>query len=95
MIKIYNNRTIYNLYSDNWQILLPLELVLCLKDANKYPDLVEAILEHGNPSSKMAIDWSALANAPSILLAAFNGFTELVEKLSKKYEDPVVETSRG
>ena len=43
----------------------------------------------------MAIDWSALANAPSILLAAFNGFTELVEKLSKKYEDPVVETSRG
>ena len=84
LIKIYNNRTItYNMYPDNRQILLPLELVLCLKDANKYPDLVEAMLEHGNPSIKMDNDyyfcnWIALANAIQILLAAFDGFTELV-----------------
>ena len=101
LIKIYNNRTItYNMYPDNRQILLPLELVLCLKDANKYPDLVEAMIEIENPSSKEDIDnffldCNALIKATQILLAAFDGFTELVEKLSKKYEDPVVETSRG
>ena len=35
------------------------------------------------------------SNATQMLLAAFDGFTGLVEKLSKEYEDPVVETSRG
>ena len=101
LIKIYNNRTIiYNLYPDKRQILLPLELVSCLREPFKYPDLVEALCEHENPSSKLDIDYffldcSALANATQMLIDAFDGFTGLVEKLSKKYEYPVVETSRG
>ena len=101
LIKIYNNRTIiYNLYLDKRQILLPLELVSCLREPFKYPDLVEALCEHENPSSKLDIDHffldcRALYKATQMLIDAFDGFTGLVEKLSKKYEDPVVETSRG
>ena len=61
---------------------------------------MEALCEHENPSSKLDIDHffldlHALARATQMLIAAFDGFTGLVEKLSKKYEDPVVETSRG
>ena len=101
LIKIYNNRTItYNMYPDNRQILLPLELVSCLREPFKFPDLVEALCEHENPSSKLDIDHffldlHALARATQMLVAAFDGFTGLVEKLSKRYEDPVVEASRG
>ena len=90
LIKIYYNRGRF----------LPLELVEHLINANKYPDLVESILENENPSSKLDIDHffldlHALARATQMLIAALDGFTGLVEKLSKKYEDPVVETSRG
>ena len=80
--------TYCNKYPDNLKILLPLELVSCLTEPYKYPDLVEAMLEHGNPSIKMDnnyffCNWIALANATQILQATFDGFTELVEKLSK------------
>ena len=88
LIKIYNNR----------HIILPLELVLCLTEAYKYPELVEAMLMRILVCSKVDIDyflWIALHNATKILLAAFDGFTGLVEKLSIKHEDPLVETSRG
>ena len=84
LIKIYNNRTIiYNLYPDKRQILLPLELVSCLREPFKYPDLVEAIVENGNPSSKMDIDHffldcHALARATQMLIDAFDGFTGLL-----------------
>ena len=102
LIKIYNNRPRLILAEyDDQQILLPLEIVSCLTEAYKYPDLVEALLEHVNSSSKVDIVtsdyffWIALVGSTTILQAAFDGFTELVEKLSKKYEDSVVETSHG
>ena len=41
LIKIYNNRA----------RLFPLEVVVRFKEANKYPDLVESMLEHENPIS--------------------------------------------
>ena len=48
LIKIYYNRGRF----------LPLELVEHLMNANKYPDLVESILENENPSSKLfKISW--------------------------------------
>jgi ankyrin repeat protein len=97
LIKIYNNRS----------ILLPLEVAVRLQDTNKYPDLVESILEHENPSSKLRFiikcksnfkkgTFCYLENATSIHLAALYGLTGVVEKLSKKYDDPMVkETNTG
>ena len=91
LIKIYNNR----------KRLLPLRLVKYLMQANKYPDLVESILQSENPSSKeMFFIFKGgvnflFENATSIDLAAFYGLTGVVETLSKKYDDPMVEDKQG
>ena len=101
LIKIYNNQA----------KLLPLEVVWHLMEANKYTDLVESMLEYENPSTKFSflftksIWFSELINptkfaidsenVTSIHLAAFYGFTRVVEKLCKKYKDPLVKTAHG
>ena len=84
LIKIYYNRGRF----------LPLELVEHLINANKYPDLVESILENENPSSTVICNFHT-QNATSIHLAALYGFTEVVEKLSKKYDNPMVKNESG
>ena len=98
LIKIYNNRGRF----------LPLELVEHLINANKYPDfLVESILENENPRSEISLFHSNpnghkgmhrgihLYNVTSIHLAALYGLTEVVKKLSKKYDDPMVKSKSG
>ena len=91
LIKIYNNR----------KRLLPLKLVKYLMQANKYPDLVESILQSENPSSKEIFFTFKggvnflFENATSIHLAAFYGLTGVVETLSKKYDDPMVKDTDG
>ena len=91
LIKICNNRS----------RLLPLGVVVCLKYANKYPDLVESILENENPTStvKCIIQFNDKLmdrlNSTSIHLAALYGLRGVVEKLSKKYDDPIVKTACG
>ena len=94
LIKIYYNRGRF----------LPLELVEHLINANKYPDLVESILENKNPSSTVICNFNFnnkrpiiiyTQNATSIHLAALYGFTEVVEKLSKKYDNPMVKNRNG
>ena len=92
LIKIYNNR----------KKLLPLNLVKYLMHANIYPDLVDSILENENPSSEenLRIRFKEAFNvylddATSIHLAAFFGLTRVVEKLTKKYDDPMVEDKQG
>ena len=92
LIKIYNNR----------QRLLPLKAVVLLEESNKYVDLVKSILEHENPCSQVTMKVTmsiygdyCLENATSIHLAAFYGFTGVVEKLSKQYDDPLVKDKNG
>ena len=92
LIKIYNNRGRF----------LPLELVEHLINANKYPDLVESILENEYPRSHVTYchpnkhgGLILLENVTSIHLAAFYGLTRVVEKLSKKYDDPMVKDAHG
>ena len=96
LIKIYNNQA----------KLLPLEVVRHLMEANKYTDFVESMLEHENPSTKFSFLFTKsiwfsgsinptkfavdLENVTSIHLAAWYGFTRVVEKLCKKYKDPLV-----
>ena len=57
LIKIYSNRG----------TLLPLEVVVDLEKANKYPDLVESMLEHENPSSKVS-SWYSIFNTNTELI---------------------------
>ena len=98
LIKIYNNKGRF----------LPLELIEHLINANKYPDfLVESILENENPRSEISLFHSNpnghkgmhrgihLYNVTSIHLAALYGLTEVVKKLSKKYDDPMVKSKSG
>ena len=92
LINIYNNR----------QRLLPLKAVALLEKSNRYVDLVKSILEHENPCSQVTMKVTMriygdyfLENATSIHLAAFYGFTGVVEKLSKKYDDPLVKDKNG
>ena len=93
LIKIYYNRGRF----------LPLELVEHLMNANKYPDLVESILENENPRSNISFfnqnskkyRGIRLYNVTSIHLAALYGLTEVVKKLSNKYDDPMVKSKSG
>ena len=89
LIKIYNNRS----------KLLALAVVVPLM-INKYPDLVKSILENENPRSKVNCFFMTRKlkvftiyskNVTSIHLAALCGLIGVVEKLSKKYDDPMVE----
>ena len=95
LIKIYNNR----------KRLLPLKLVDFLMQAKRYPDLVESILENENPirkenflikiKKKLSKKDELMWYSTSIHLAALYGFTGVVEKLSKKYDDPMVKDADG
>ena len=91
LIKIYNNRS----------KLLALGVVVPLININKYPDLVKSILENENPRSKVSCFFMTRKlkvyheNVTSIHLAAFCGLIGVVEKLSKKYDDPMVESHKG
>ena len=91
LIKIYYNQ----------KRLLPLKLVDFLMQAKRYPDLVESILENENPNRKenflikIKKKLSKKENTTSIHLAALYGFTGVVEKLSKKYDDPMVKNAHG
>ena len=91
LIKIYNNRS----------KLLALAVVVPLININKYPDLVKSILENENPRSKVSCFFMTRKlkvyheNVTSIHLAAFCGLIGVVEKLSKKYDDPMVESNIG
>ena len=94
LIKIYNNQ----------RRLFPLEAVVVMKkvafgSSNKYLDLVESIIEHESPNTKVDFTFREFCNpsiymdfrnATSLHVAAFHGFTKMVEMLSKKYEDPMV-----
>ena len=80
--------------------LLPMEVVVILKETNKYLDLVESILENENPRSHVSYfypikNWHSLKNVTSIHLAALYGLTRVVVKLSKKYDDPMVKDTDG
>ena len=82
------------------QRLFSLEAVVLLdkQKPNKYVDLVKSILENENPCSRVTLGshWDiSWINATSIHLAAFHGFTGVVEKLCKKYDDPLVNDLRG
>ena len=74
--------------------LLPLKVVVILKETNKYLDLVESILENENPRSHVSYfypikNWrNSLKNVTSIHLAA-------LYKLSNKYDDPMVKSKSG
>ena len=101
LIKIYNNQ----------RRLFPLEAVVVMKEvafggnfSNKYLDLVESIIEHESPNTKVDFTFSEsgnpsiymdFRNATSLHVAAFYGFTGMIEKLSKKYDDPIVKSASG
>ena len=93
LIKIYNNRS----------KLLALAVVVPLM-INKYPDLVKSILENENPRSKVNCFFMTRKlkvftiyskNVTSIHLAALCGLIGVVEKLSKKYDYPMVKSNKG
>ena len=79
----------------------PLEIVVELKEANKYPDLMKFILEHVDPNSKVDVKISGKMgngisrNLNPIQLAALYGLTESVEKLKLRYDSPDIKTKRN
>ena len=73
----------------------PLEIVVELKEANKYPDCMKFILEHIDSNSKVDVKMSGkifrggehlFTNLTPIQLAALYGQTESVEMLKLKYD---------
>ena len=76
----------------------PLEIVVKLKEANKYPDLMKFILEHVDPNSKVDVKISGKMkngnskNLNPIQLAALYGLSESVEKLKLSYDSPDIKT---
>ena len=80
-----------------------LEIVMDLKRMGKCHELMKFILEYVDPFTPVFISSGDLSeelptNFPlsvlSIHLAAFYGFVELVEKLIKKYDSPMVRTEQ-
>ena len=79
LIKIYNNLA----------RLLPLEVVVCLKEANKYPDLMESMFEHDNLLVSVMVEFRMIEtrskfyriSATSIHLAAYYGHLNIVKHL--------------
>ena len=80
----------------------PLEIVVKLKEAEKFSHLIEFIIEHEDPTSRVDVEgyekWNHYKGLTSIHLAAFYNLHEVVKKLTtKKYEGsgfPIVKTTQ-
>ena len=78
--------------------MFPLEIVVELIKKEKYPNIVNFILEHVNPESTVHIEvtpYLTYRDMTPICLAAFYGLSETVQKLIKKYGSSNIPTSEG
>ena len=68
----------------------PLEIVVKLKEVEKFSRLIEFIIEHEDPTSRVDVQgyekWNRYKGLTSIHLAAFYNLNEVVKKLTTKYE---------
>ena len=81
----------------------PYQIVSELMRSNKYTDLVKFILKHENPMSKLNRvnstgnylynTFTILEDATPIHMASLYGFTEVVKKLTKMMDTPIIEVS--
>ena len=81
----------------------PYQIVSELMRSNKYTDLVKFILKHENPMSKLKRvnstgnylynTFTILEDATPIHMASLYGFTEVVKKLTKMMDTPIIEVS--
>ena len=81
----------------------PYQIVSELMRSNKYTDLVKFILTHENPMSKLKRvnstgnylynTFTILEDATPIHMASLYGFTEVVKKLTKMMDTPIIEVS--
>ena len=72
----------------------PLEIVMMLENAKRYPELMKFILEHEN-INRCVGPQGVITGATPIHLASFFGLTETVAKLLKKYDSPDIKTIIG
>ena len=84
--------------------IAPLEMVLALGQTKKYTNLVEFILEHIDSSSKVDVQYGFRPKGKKVTLfkglypihlAAMFGLTELLKKLLKNYDSPVIKSEYG
>ena len=76
------------------QIQSPLEIVVELQKAKKYPELINFILEHEDINSKVNfVEKDEWKNITPIHLAACYGLTGTVEKLLVKYDSSNIRTN--
>ena len=75
----------------------PLEIVLKLENAKKYPELMKFILEHVNIRCVTILGgpFERISGASPIHVASFLGLTGTVAKLLKKYDSPDIKTKFG
>ena len=62
-------------------------------ESGKYPDLIEFILEHENPMSKLGrvfVNGTCMWNPRPIHFAALYGITRVVDKMTKMMETPII-----
>ena len=78
LIKIWQGKRMY-----------PLEIVVDLHRAEKYPELVKFILEHENTNVKYNGDYGGLTlffDVTSIFLASYFGYSDVIKKILMKYD---------
>ena len=78
--------------------MFPLEIVVELIKKEKYPNIVNFILEHVNPESTVHIEvtpYLTYRDMTPICLEAFYGLSDSVQKLVKKYGSSNIPTSEG
>ena len=69
--------------------MYPLEIVVDLHRAEKYPELVKFILEHENTNVKYNGDYGCLTlffDVTSIFLASYFGYSDVIKKILMKYD---------
>ena len=81
----------------------PLEIVVKLKEAGeKFPHLIEFIIEHEDPTSRVDVQgyekWNRYKGLTSIHLAAFYNLPEVIKKITTKNYDhdgfPILKTTQ-
>ena len=80
-----------------WRKIMPFQFIKYLLESNKYPDLIEFILEHENPMSKLGrvfVNGTCMWNPRPIHFAALYGFTHVVGKITKMMESPIIKETQ-